>query len=385
MMGKKVVAVLFGLLMLAMPFTISSVSAETSVTVILVSDNAADKAIAEYLANETGAVVVTTTWGTYDPNVTAEIMSYAPDEVIIIGGPEAVVEEYVSDLQELGITVERWGGQNRYETNIMVMEQAQVRFQLQFNGSVVVAGNDTLAIRNALRIAVQNGAMITYVNASTNVTRLMERLQVRNVTLISTNASETVMEQVKNQLRACNCTSKEVRANVTREDVLMLMEQVRERLMEIEAIANVTNSTGLMEQVRLMERLMETANQSIQEGRYEEAYGTLVKLQAQTEFALKMANGEMRVAMKTNQRLALEVEMEKLEAQIRVMEKAGIDVSAINALMEQLKEAIKNGQYDEAKEMMNQIKTMLREAYTSGRDAIRANVPGSRGPGKFGP
>ncbi|NJE79723.1 cell wall-binding repeat 2 family protein, partial [Thermococcus sp. GR5] len=79
-----------------------------------------------------GAVVVMTTWGVYDPNVTAEIMSYAPDEVIIIGGPEAVVEEYVNDLQELGITVERWGGQNRYETNLMVMTQAQIKFGLKF-------------------------------------------------------------------------------------------------------------------------------------------------------------------------------------------------------------------------------------------------------------
>ncbi|NJE46947.1 cell wall-binding repeat 2 family protein, partial [Thermococcus sp. GR7] len=96
MIGKKVLAILFGLLMLAMPVSFTGVSAATeSVTVILVSDNAADKCIAEYLANETGAVVVMTTWGVYDPNVTAEIMSYAPDEVIIIGGPEAVVEEYV--------------------------------------------------------------------------------------------------------------------------------------------------------------------------------------------------------------------------------------------------------------------------------------------------
>ncbi|NJF26187.1 cell wall-binding repeat 2 family protein, partial [Thermococcus sp. Bubb.Bath] len=47
MIGKKVLAILFGLLMLAMPVSFTGVSAATeSVTVILVSDNAADKCIA---------------------------------------------------------------------------------------------------------------------------------------------------------------------------------------------------------------------------------------------------------------------------------------------------------------------------------------------------
>ncbi|NJE78617.1 hypothetical protein E3E33_06600, partial [Thermococcus sp. GR5] len=96
MRWKKAIALFLGLMLITTTLSFGRVSAEeTSVTVILVSDNEADCALARYLANVTGAVVVMTTWGVYDPNVTAEIMSYAPDEVIIIGGPEAVVEEYV--------------------------------------------------------------------------------------------------------------------------------------------------------------------------------------------------------------------------------------------------------------------------------------------------
>ncbi|NJD98195.1 cell wall-binding repeat 2 family protein [Thermococcus sp. LS1] len=378
MIGKKVLAILFGLLMLAMPVSFTGVSAATeSVTVILVSDNAADKCIAEYLANETGAIIVTTTWGVYDPNVTAEIMSYAPDEVIIIGGPDAVVEEYVTDLQELGITVERWGGQNRYETNLMVMTQAQVKFGLKFNGSVVVAGNDSLAIQNALRIAVQNRAIILYVNKTTNITLLMERFQIRNMTMVHTHASEMIMELVRKQLKECNCTAKEVQVNVTKETVLQLMIQVRERLRAIEEIANATNATQLMEQVRVMEMTMEKANQALQAGNYTYAYQLMLELQVRTQFSLKAANGEMRIAIKNSEKMALERELVKLEAQIRVMEKAGIDVSQINALMEQLRVAIQNGQYDVAKQLMNQIKSMIQEAYRNGRDAIRS-VPRER-------
>ncbi|ACJ16698.1 hypothetical protein TON_1210 [Thermococcus onnurineus NA1] len=378
MIGKKVLAILFGLLMLAMPVSFTGVSAATeSVTVILVSDNAADKCIAEYLANETGAVVVMTTWGVYDPNVTAEIMSYAPDEVIIIGGPEAVVEEYVNDLQELGITVERWGGQNRYETNLMVMTQAQIKFGLKFNGSVVVAGNDSLAIQNALRIAVQNRAIILYVNKTTNITLLMERFQIRNMTMVHTHASEMTMELVRKQLKECNCTTNEVQVNVTKETVLQLMIQVRERLRAIEEIANATNATQLMEQVRVMEMAMEKANQALQAGNYTYAYQLMLELQVRTQFSLKAATGEMRIAIKNSEKMALERELVKLEAQIRVMENAGIDVSQVNPLMEQLRIAIQNGQYDVAKQLMNQIKSMIQEAYRNGRDAIR-NAPRER-------
>ncbi|ASA77967.1 cell wall-binding repeat-containing protein [Thermococcus sp. 5-4] len=386
MMGKKVAAILFGLLMLGMPLTVGSVSAaEGSVTVILVSDNAADKAIAEYLANETGAVMVTTTWGVYDPNVTAEIMSYAPDEVIIIGGPDAVVDEYVTDLEELNITVERWGGQNRYETNLMVMEGAKVKFKLEFNNSVLVAGNDTLAIQNALQLALQKGAMIIYVNESSNVTKLMEKLEIKEAAMVKTQASERVVEHVREQLRECNCTATEVQVNVTKETVLQLMVQVQERLKTIEKMANETNSTALTEQVRVMEMTMEKANQALQAGNYTDAYQMVLELQVRTEFSLKAANGEMRMAIKNCEKAALEREMGKLEAQISVMEKAGIDVSAINALMEQLKVAIQNGQYDEARGFMNQIKAMIKEAYQNGRQAIRDSAQKTHGMGSSRP
>ncbi|NJE77364.1 cell wall-binding repeat-containing protein [Thermococcus sp. ES12] len=386
MIGKKLMAILFGLLMLGMPLTVGNVSAaEGSVTVILVSDNAADKAIAEYLANETGAVIVTTTWGVYDPNVTAEIMSYAPDEVIIIGGPDAVVDEYVTDLEELNITVERWGGQNRYETNLMVMEQAQVKLGLRFNNSVIVAGNDTLAIQNALQLAVQKGAMIIYVNESSNVTGLMERLGIKEMTMVKTQASEKVMEHVREQLRECNCTAKEVQVNVTKETVLQLMIQVMERLKALEMVANETNSTALMEQVRTMEMTMEKVNEALQAGNYTEAYRMVLELQVKTEFSLKAANGEMRMVIKNDEKVALMHEMGKLEAQISVMENAGIDVSAINALMEQLKTAIQNGQYEEAKELMNQIKAMIKEAYQNGRQGIRDSTQKAHGMGSSRP
>jgi putative cell wall-binding protein len=327
MMGKKLVAVLFGLLMIGMTFSVDGASAEGTVTVILVSDNAADNAIAQYLANLTSAILVTTTWGSYDPNVTAEILSYAPDQVIIIGGPDAVVSEYVADLEEYNITVYRWWGSNRYETDLAVMGNASKLFGIKFNTSVVVAGNDSLAVQTALKLALQNRAMIIYINQSTNVTRLMERFRIKKTVMVQSRVSKKVMEKVTKELRTCNCIAREVQANVTAEQVKMIMVQVRERLVAIEKIANATNSTQLREQVREMLQLLDKANQSLQAGNVSEAYGLVLRLQVKSEFALKEANKELHRSIEKNAKLALEMELEKIEVQIGILVKAGVNVS----------------------------------------------------------
>jgi len=376
MIGRKLVAALFGLLMIGITFSVGGASAAETVTVILVSDNAADSAIAQYLANLTGAVVVTTTWGTYDPNVTAEILSYAPSQVIIIGGPDAVVEEYAADLEEYNVTTYRWWGASRYETDLAVMGNASRLFGIKFNASVVVAGNDSLAVQTALRLAVQNRAVLLYVNQSTNVTRLMERFGVREAIVVRSRASEKVMEKVSKELRACRCTAMEVRANVTAEQVEMIMERVRERLMAIEEIAKATNSTQLMEQVREMLRLMEKANASLRAGNVTEAYGLALKLQVKTEFALKEANKELQGAMEKNGKLALERELEKIEAQLEVLEKAGVNVSSVQEILDKVKEAIEAGNYSVARVLLKDAKKALHELYMESRETVKMN-PGT--------
>ncbi|WP_297548636.1 cell wall-binding repeat 2 family protein [Thermococcus sp.] len=377
MMGKKLVAVLFGLLMIGMAFSAGSAFAGETVTVILVSDNAADKTIAQYLANLTGAIVVTTTWGVYNPNVTAEILSYAPDQVIIIGGPEAVVDEYVTDLQEYNITVYRWWGANRYETDLAVIGNASKLFGIKFNASVVVAGNDSLAIQTALKLAVENRAMIIYVNQSTNVSKLMERFQVREMVMVQSKASEKIMEKVEKELQKCNCRAERVQANVTKEQVEQIMEQVRERLMAVEEIANMTNSTQLMEQVREMLQLMEKVNQSLQAGNVTEAYVLALQLQARSEFALKNAHMDFKMAVKSREKFALEMELEKLEAQVEVLEKAGVNVSTVKTILDKAEEAIKAGNYSVAKVLLKEAKKALHELYREKKSVI--SMPGTGG------
>ncbi len=368
MMGKKIWAILLGLLMVVTPLAFSETSAasDTGTTVILVSDNAADHTLAQYLANLTGAIVVTTTWGIYNPNVTAKILGYSPDQVIIIGGPDAVVSQYVSDLEEYNITVYRWWGANRYETDLAVLLNASSMFGIKFNGSVMVAGNDTAAMRLALKLALQNRSMIVYVNASTNATALMKKLQIRNAVMVQTKSSEKVMEKIREELRECNCQAKEVRANVSANETLMLMKKLQERIRTIEEIANMTNSTELKEGLQLIEKLMEGVNSSIKSGNYTEAYQLMLKLQTQTEMLLKLSHKEMEFALKDHQALALEREYLKLEAQVQVLAELGYNVTNITQVMEQLKEAIQNRDYKEAKVLIKEVKIMIKETYRKG-------------------
>ena len=249
MVWKKGMALLFGLMLITAGLAFGGAeAAETSVTVILVSDNEADSALAYYLANLTGAIVVMTAWGVYDANVTAEVMNYAPDQVIIIGGPDAVVEQYVSDLKDLNITVERWWGENRYRTNVAVIGNATLKLKVKFENSVVVVpGNDTGAIREALRRAVKVHGIILFANNTTDPIRIMAKFQItpKNITVIHSRVMKGAMVGLVRKLRGsdglrANFTEMEV--NVTPEMAMGAINVSEERIATAEEmLANVTS------------------------------------------------------------------------------------------------------------------------------------------------
>lgn len=381
MMGKKLVAVLFGLLVIGMAFGASGAYASGTqeetvegITVILVSDNVADSAMAQYLANLTGAVLVTTPWGAYDPNVTAEILAYAPDQVVIIGGPHAVVDEYITDLEEYGITVYRWWGRNRYETNLAVINNATRVFKLRFNTTIVAPGNDSVAIDAALKLALKVRGAVAYANESTNATEVAKKFQARKVVMVRSRASERAMEKLAKGLENCNCTAEEVEANITEEHVVRVLERVQLRLIALEEMANLTNSTNLTERIGELYQLMEQANQSLRSGNYTEAYQLALKLHVLTEFAMGDAHLEFVNALKSNERLGLWLGLRRLEVQVRVLERAGINVTSVKETIEKAEEAAEAGDYSVARVLLNKARKALHELYVQNRGAIRMNM-----------
>ncbi|ASJ04652.1 hypothetical protein [Thermococcus barossii] len=382
MMWKKGVALLFGLMLVAATMTFGKVSAEsTSVTVILVSDNEADCALAEYLANVTGAIVVTTEWGTYNPNVTAEIMSYAPDNVIVIGGPDAVVEQYVDDLQELGITVERWWGKNRYETNVAVIGNATVRLKIKFENSIIIVpGNDSGAIKEALRRAVKIHGIIIFVNETTDPIRVMAKFQImpKNVTIIHSHVMMNVAERIMERMKIhANVT--EIKVNVTPEMALEAINMSEERVATAkEMLQNVSLDVReeklVSRMLALAERELENAKDAYEMGKYGRAYGQAIAAKAHAEFVIRVASDEWEVKVRFEPTMRAQIFVHRIEIQLNAMERAGINVTELRELVEQLKTAIKNKDYDAIDSLMEQIRRELLELYANGRGKFREHV-----------
>jgi len=84
-----------------------------------------------------------------------------------------------------------------------------------------------------------------------------------------------------------------------------------------------------------------------------------------------------------NTKMRLERELVRVEAQIRVMERLGVNMTTALQLMEQIKTAIRNGDYDTAQELMVKLKEEIRTSYMGSRDTIKekSHIP-VRGRGK---
>ncbi len=376
MVGKKALALVFSLLILAMPLTFSRVSATTPSVVILVSDNEADCTLAEYISNLTGIPVVKTPWGVYDPNITTKIVSYAPDEVIIIGGPAAVPEEYVEDLQNLSITVERWWGTNRYETDLAVLGNATKKFQLQLqNRLIIVAGNDTTAIQHALKLAIKEKAMIVFVNRTANVSRLMVKLKVKEpkMALIGTPLSNRTIEKIKKQIeehfRGCNCS--EIKLNISAETALQAINTTEEKLKLAESMLENATSPAAERMFELAEKQLEEAKKAYEAGKYGEAYGLAIAARAKVDFVVRFADMDFKKKLHSHMDMMLNRELARLEIQVKFMEKAGIDVQDAEKLIDSIKGAIKSGDYDTAQQLMAQLKNLIKEKYRAGKSIIK--------------
>lgn len=123
MLNNKAVA--FTVLLLALtPYAL----AEARTDLILVSDNHADLAVAEALAEENGATILKTPWGEYDEAVLDLVLERKPNEVTIIGGPMAVLPEYESRILDAGMKVERLWGKTRQQTSIAVFDHGRMLY-----------------------------------------------------------------------------------------------------------------------------------------------------------------------------------------------------------------------------------------------------------------
>jgi len=134
----------------------------SSGTVILVSNNEADAAVAEVAAEVSGATVVTTEWGnSISGSMIADITAKSPERVLIIGGPVAIPSDTETKLNDLGITTIRISGSDRYATSSEVASY----FWKDAPNIILIQGDDTDTIKETIADAKAKGIPIMFVRS----------------------------------------------------------------------------------------------------------------------------------------------------------------------------------------------------------------------------
>ncbi|MCX8007308.1 MAG: S8 family serine peptidase [Coriobacteriia bacterium] len=124
---------------------LSKASFDSAQTVVLVSGAVFPDAVsASALAGAYDAPVLLTEPQRLTPGVAAEIARLGAANVIIVGGTGAV-SDAVKNALPSGLSVERIGGRNRYETSALVAERVKTKLGAAFGGKVFVANGRSFA------------------------------------------------------------------------------------------------------------------------------------------------------------------------------------------------------------------------------------------------
>lgn len=101
-----------------------AVAASKSDYVIIASGlSYADALAGVPLAHALNAPILLSTKDSIDAQTIAEIKRLSAKKALILGGTGAVSDKVKSQLTTLGLSVERFGGKNRYETSVMIAER----------------------------------------------------------------------------------------------------------------------------------------------------------------------------------------------------------------------------------------------------------------------
>ncbi|MCD6559405.1 MAG: hypothetical protein J7K57_05980 [Palaeococcus sp.] len=376
MMWKKAFAMLFGLLVLAS--SVPMIKADTAVNmnlVILVSDNEADYALAEKLAENLNVSVVVTPWGIYDSNITAEIASYAPDSVLIIGGPAAVPKLYEDDLQNLNITWFRIWGLDRYETNIKVLEYVMQNYPdvLKDVKIVIANGRDMGAIK---KIGNSKKVFPIYVNANNtdNQTKILGIMKVTGVIIIKTPFSANITERIRERVREKVQNVTEENENITAEMAWEAIEIAQNKTALAESLIDNATNPSAPKLLELAKKELNNAMEAYNESEYGKAYGQAIAAKAHAEVVIRFASEDFQERFHKNLQIRAEVEIMKVERIIERFDELGMNVTAANTTLEQAKNAYDEGKYGEAFELAKEAEKILKDIMHEEKALIREHV-----------
>lgn len=287
---------IFGILILCIlaASAVSAAAAQKSKTVILVSDNEADSAVAAAIQNIKTIDVVTTPWGEYNASVTAEIEALNPDTIFILGGPVAVPSEYEISLSTY--TIIRISGPDRYATAAAALEHFKVDFKGK--GIVMAYGHDSKGIKKALEKAKRLGGIVLFVkpdDVPVDVEEALNDSDPVDVEVVgSPDMDEDEIGRQMNKTKVKKLKIEKLNESDKQERALEQMKEAKEEMKEAEeklAERNMTNTTA----DRLLQEAKEhlaNAEEAYANGSYGEAFGQAVSAEHIAENAKRHAKHE---------------------------------------------------------------------------------------------
>jgi putative cell wall-binding protein/DNA-binding phage protein len=264
------------------------VTAQSTDKIILVSDNAADNAVAESVGELKGYDVVSTPWGDYEANVVEYIQGLNPKEVLIIGGPAAVPSDYETALLNFTNTI-RVAGKDRYATVARVLELFKEDFKGK--GAVAAYGYDKKGIEKALEKAKAKGLMVVFVDRNTVPWEVQKALENANISSLdveeSPNMNTTEIEdEVTDDVGNVSFTSVDHSSRAFEQ-----IQEARDAIAKTEETLTVLNITATAS-LRLLDNAKDNlgdAEKAFNESKYGEAFGLAVAAEHLAENAGKIA------------------------------------------------------------------------------------------------
>jgi putative cell wall-binding protein len=119
--------------------------AQADTVVVATGADFADALAASGLAGVYGGPLLLTLPDQLSPEAAAEIQRLGADTAVIVGGEGAVGPDVAIELAGLGLTVERIGGTDRYETASLIALEIESRTRARFEQTAFVARGDEFA------------------------------------------------------------------------------------------------------------------------------------------------------------------------------------------------------------------------------------------------
>jgi hypothetical protein len=238
--NRKSAAACLIALSVALIATAALASAQNGNTVILVSDNEADSAVAEAIKNVRNIEIVTTPWGVYSEDVVDQIDDLDPSTIFVIGGPSAVLSEYETSLESYRVI--RISGEDRYATAAATLRHFRENFRGK--GVVVAYGYDSKGIRKALEKAKGLGGIVLFVKPDDVPDEVIDALEDSGVEEVEGVDSPNMDgEKIRKKLARTrarfkfakmNATDKESRASEQIEDAKDAIDDAEEEIGDCE-------------------------------------------------------------------------------------------------------------------------------------------------------